>query len=69
MAFILQSSNETISFDARDIDRTDRDFGFVWIHKCPKGGWPGNYMSQKYMVRDARRIYGELLAKGYVKGN
>ena len=69
MTFTLHSATESVKFDTQDIDQTDRNFGFVWIHKCPKGGWPGNYMTQKYMVRDARRIYGELLAKGYTKGN
>lgn len=65
MAFTLRSQYETVCFDASDIDQTDRNFGFVWILRFPATGWAGNYMPNKYMVRDARRIYGELLAKGY----
>ena len=65
MTYTLTSQTETVSFDASDVDQSDRNFGFVWILRYPAGGWAGNYMPAKYMVKDARRIYGELLAKGY----
>ena len=67
MAFTLHSATETVSFDTRDIDQADPNFGFVWIHRWAKGSWPGNTMTNKFMVRDARRIYSDLLAKGYSK--
>ena len=67
MTFTLRSETEIVKFDTRDIDKTDPNFGFVWIHRWAKGSWPGNAMPNKFMVRDARRIYGELLAKGYSK--
>ena len=65
--FKLNSEYETVTFDTHEIDKNDRNFGFVWIHRWAKGTWPGNTMANIYMVRDARRIYGELLAKGYSK--
>ena len=67
MTFTLKSANQVVKFDTHQIDAEDRNFGFVWIHKCPVGGWAGNYMSNKYMVSDARRIYAELQEAGYTK--
>ena len=67
MSFNLFSATEIVTFDTHQVDAEDREFGFVWIHKCPVGGWAGNAMSKKYMVSDARRIYSELQEAGYTK--
>ena len=67
MTHTLTNNRETVSFEVDDIDANDRNFGFVWIHRCPVGSWAGNYSPNKYMVRDARRMYGELLKAGYTK--
>jgi hypothetical protein len=65
MTFTLRSQTETVVFAADQIDQEESNFGFVSILRFPATGWAGNYMPKTYMVRDARRIYGELLAKGY----
>ena len=65
MTFTLRSQAETVVFSADQIDQNDSNFGFVSILRFPANGWAGNYMPKTYQVRDARRIYSELLAKGY----
>ena len=67
MTFTLQNKTESVHFDTKQIDANDKNFGFVWITKCPHTGWFGNTMAQMYQVQDARRIYAELLKAGYVK--